>query len=148
MTNKRYCGLVVVMSAAMIVLLISVVVYIGTHMGPPHWEPRVCRWFEENHIDKDDLKLRIIKDMQLSDDEVLFCATSSCVAAKCLILQNENVNMDMKLELIRRAYDSDYDELKTAARSKELKIAIVRLQYGDWYCEIWKILDKIFPAWS
>ena len=60
MKNKHYCGLMVVLSVAMIVLLISIVVYIGTHMGPPHWEPRVCRWFEENHIDNDDLKVRII----------------------------------------------------------------------------------------
>lgn len=144
MTNKQSCGLAV----AMIILLISVIVYIGTHMGPPFWESRVCRWFEENQVKNDDLKMRIIKKMQLSDDEVLFCATSSCVAAKCLILQNKNVNTEAKLELIRRANETDYDELKTAAKTKELKIAIVRMQYGDWCCEIWKILDKIFPAWS
>ena len=122
---------VLVLMVALSFMVVGVIYYIGTNMGPPRWDSHVDQWFAERKLDNEDFRMRLCRMERLSDGEVLFCATSDCVSAKCLIVQSPAVDTRMKIEVLRRSKAAERDELMSAIRSEELKRAFRRMQKGD-----------------
>ena len=102
------------------VVMCLLVLYIGRNMGPPRWNEKVAVWMVENNIHDRGFYVRLCRMKDLSENEIWLCATSGCMAAKCLIIQNQTVSVRYKEGIYRQALRDERRELQKANRTGEL----------------------------
>lgn len=130
--------------SALAVVTCLLILYIGRNMGPPRWPENVAVWMVEKDIHGRDFYRRLCRMEELSDAEIGLCATSGCIAAKCLVVQNPTVSIRWKEVIYRRAIRKERCELRRADRDGDLDGVVHEKDEAVFFERVQEWLQKSF----